>query len=415
MRLSRILISLFALVLVVGLFFTACPELEPDPTPKTETEQTSESQTPTTISVTGVSLNHTELSVIQGSTSTELGATVYPENATNKELIWQSSEETIVSVSNDGTLLVSDSATSGSKVTISVTTVDGNFSASCDVTVVVLVKSVKLNRTNLELEIGGEVYLNATVQPTEATNKDVVWSVSGNDGIVVDQNGHVSIKDDAVINSFGYVRVTTVDQNKIAECYIRIVASGVFKFEVEGVFNVSGKGVVVSGVVKAGTVRTNDSVTIYTSTGELTAKVHGIERFKTTLDSATVGNSVGLILGNDVTTDQVSPYDIVVGEGYVPVYTTKVKATIIHLTKEEGGRLTPIFSGYKPQFWFRGSSTTCKFTFDGDQIAPGETRADVTIEFDSPIYEVNVGMSFLGKESGKTVLRGVIDEILGTK
>ena len=178
---------------------------------------------PAPIAVTGVTLNKTESELEIGETD-YLSATVLPSNAENKAVTWSSSDTSKVSVSSSGLV----SAISEGVATVTVATVDGGFTASCQVTVNrssfdIPVESVSLDKTSITLQIGQASQLTATINPSNATNKDVVWSVIPANGetetcVTVDQNGFI------VANSEGHalVTVTTVDGGKKATCAVTV-------------------------------------------------------------------------------------------------------------------------------------------------------------------------------------------------
>ena len=128
---------------------------------------------PDVISVAGVSLNQTSVELTEGDEIT-LTATINPDNATNKKISWKSSDNSVVTVS-DGKL----SALKVGNATITVTTEDGGKTATCQVTVlmkVIPVSSVSLDKTSVELTEGDETTLTATVNPDNATNKNITWN-----------------------------------------------------------------------------------------------------------------------------------------------------------------------------------------------------------------------------------------------
>ena len=162
--------------------------------------------------VNGVSLNKDQLNLFIGETE-QLTATVYPEDATDKRLSWESSNSSVATVLDDGTVKGKDSGTA----TITVTTVDGEYQATCKVVVqkLVPVSNVKLNKSHLILTKGKTEQLEATVEPEDATNKNVSWTSSNSDVATVDENGKVT----AVGEGHTFIVVTsTDDDNKTATC-----------------------------------------------------------------------------------------------------------------------------------------------------------------------------------------------------
>ncbi len=146
-----------------------------------------------------------------GETKT-LSATVTPSNATDKTVIWKSSNASVVTVDSNGKV----TAKSAGSATISATA--GSFTSNCSVTVVVPVESVALNKTELTIEKGKNATLTATVNPSNATDKTVTWKSSNTAIATVDQNGKVT----AVNAGSAVITVTTKDGSKTATCSITV-------------------------------------------------------------------------------------------------------------------------------------------------------------------------------------------------
>lgn len=170
------------------------------------------------VSVAGVSLDKTEIVLVEGS-SEKLTATVEPTNATNKNVTWSSDHEAIATVDQNGTV----TARRGGQATITVTTADGSKTATCTVRVRIQigepVQSVGLNKTELALEVGKTGTLEAIVEPSDATNKNVTWSSSNSEVATVD-NGVVT----AVSAGEAIITVTTEDGGKTATCKVTVNA-----------------------------------------------------------------------------------------------------------------------------------------------------------------------------------------------
>ncbi|WP_415970957.1 Ig-like domain-containing protein [Anaerotignum lactatifermentans] len=170
------------------------------------------------VSVAGVSLDKTEIVLVEGS-SEKLTATVEPTNATNKNVTWSSDHEAIATVDQNGTV----TARRGGQATITVTTADGSKTATCTVRVKIQigepVQSVGLNKTELALEVGKTGTLEAKVEPSDATNKNVTWSSSNSEVATVD-NGVVT----AVSAGEAIITVTTEDGAKTATCKVTVNA-----------------------------------------------------------------------------------------------------------------------------------------------------------------------------------------------
>lgn len=176
-----------------------------------------------TVSVTGVSLNKTSLSLVEGG-SEALSATVAPDNATNKAVSWKSSDTGVATVDGSGKV----TAVKAGSATITVTTTDGSKTATCSVTVTsktILVTGVALDKTTLELVEGAEETLKATITPADATNQVVTWSTSDKN-IANVSDGKVT----AVKAGETTITVTTSDGGKTATCKVTVKA-----VELEGI------------------------------------------------------------------------------------------------------------------------------------------------------------------------------------
>ena len=166
--------------------------------------------------VTGVTLDRTSVELTEGD-ATVLTATVNPSNASNKNVYWTSSDQSVATVDNTGKV----SAMKAGSATITVTTEDGGKIATCKVTVkekIYPVTGVTLDRTSVELTEGDTTVLTATVNPSNATNKNVYWTSSDSSVATVDNAGKVT----AVKRGTALITVTTKDGNKTATCTITV-------------------------------------------------------------------------------------------------------------------------------------------------------------------------------------------------
>lgn len=173
---------------------------------------------PSEVAVTGVTLGETSKSLSVGD-SAVLTVTVLPEDATDKTVTWSSSDSSVVSVS-EGTI----TAQKAGSADIMVTTANGNYTASCKVTVTaktVNVTAVSLNKTSLSLTAGNSEALTVTITPAEATNKNVVWKSSSEAVATVDTTGNVTAK----AAGTAQITVTTEDGGKSASCTITVTAA----------------------------------------------------------------------------------------------------------------------------------------------------------------------------------------------
>ena len=199
--------ALISLTIISVVFFGCGPKEEPlPPTPPA----------PTTVSVSGVSLNKTSLSLVEGG-SESLTATISPDNATNKAVSWKSSDTGVATVDGSGKV----TAVKAGSTTITVTTTDGGKTATCSVTVTsktVSVTGVKLDNGKLELKAGETAQLTATVEPSDASDKSLEWTSSDAKVATVDASGKVT----AVGVGSATITVKTKDGGKTATCSVTV-------------------------------------------------------------------------------------------------------------------------------------------------------------------------------------------------
>ena len=179
---------------------------------------------------------------------------------------------------------------------------------------------------------------------------------------------------------------------------------------VEDVFSITGRGTVASGRIDRGAVRVGDEVEIVGIKPETQkAVVTGVEMFRKTLDYGEAGDNVGVLL-RGIQRDDIERGQVLAKPGSITPH-TKFKAEVYVLTKEEGGRHTPFFNNYRPQFYFRTTDVTGTITLpeDTEMVMPGD---NVTIDVDliHPIAVEN-GTTFSIREGGRTVGSGIITEI----
>ena len=179
---------------------------------------------------------------------------------------------------------------------------------------------------------------------------------------------------------------------------------------VEDVFSITGRGTVASGRIDRGAVRVGDEVEIVGIKPETQkAVVTGVEMFRKTLDYGEAGDTVGVLL-RGIQRDDIERGQVLAKPGSITPH-TKFKAEVYVLTKEEGGRHTPFFNNYRPQFYFRTTDVTGTITLpeDTEMVMPGD---NVTIDVDliHPIAVEN-GTTFSIREGGRTVGSGIVTEI----
>jgi elongation factor Tu len=183
-----------------------------------------------------------------------------------------------------------------------------------------------------------------------------------------------------------------------------------FLMPVEDVFSISGRGTVVTGRIERGVVKISDEVEIIGIRSTQKTVCTGVEMFRKILDSGQAGDNVGLLL-RGTKRDEVERGQVVAKPGSIKPH-TKFKAEIYVLSKEEGGRHTPFFNGYRPQFYFRTTDVTGVMTLpDGvEMVMPGDNVA-VQVSLITPIA-MEKELRFAIREGGRTVGAGVISEIL---
>ena len=184
-----------------------------------------------------------------------------------------------------------------------------------------------------------------------------------------------------------------------------------FLMPVEDIFSITGRGTVATGRVERGTVKVGDTVELVGLTNEVRdVVVTGVEMFHKLLDVAEAGDNVGLLL-RGVQRDEIERGQVLAAPKTIKPH-TKFKSEVYVLTKEEGGRHTPFFNGYRPQFYFRTTDVTGNITLeDGvEMVMPGD-NARFNIELITPIA-IEKGLKFAIREGGRTVGAGVVTEII---
>ena len=184
-----------------------------------------------------------------------------------------------------------------------------------------------------------------------------------------------------------------------------------FLMPVEDVFSITGRGTVATGRVERGTVKVGDTVELVGLTDEpRDVVVTGVEMFRKLLDQAEAGDNIGVLL-RGVQRDEIERGQVLAAPKTIKAH-TKFKAEVYVLTKEEGGRHTPFFNGYRPQFYFRTTDVTGNIELeDGvEMVMPGD-NARFTIELITPIA-IEKGLKFAIREGGRTVGAGVVTEVI---
>ena len=183
-----------------------------------------------------------------------------------------------------------------------------------------------------------------------------------------------------------------------------------FLMPVEDIFSITGRGTVATGKVDRGVVKVQDEIEIVGLTDESRkVVVTGVEMFRKMLDQAQAGDNIGVLL-RGVQRDEIERGQVLAKPGTIHPH-TKFKAEVYVLTKEEGGRHTPFFNGYRPQFYFRTTDVTGVIELEEgvEMIMPGD-NVRMEIELIHPIA-IEEGLRFAIREGGKTVGAGVVSRI----
>ena len=183
-----------------------------------------------------------------------------------------------------------------------------------------------------------------------------------------------------------------------------------FLMPVEDVFSIKGRGTVVTGRVERGRVKVGDEIEIVGIKPTVKSTVTGIEMFRKTLDEGQAGDNAGVLL-RGIEKEDIERGQVLAAPGSITPH-KKFEAEIYVLTKEEGGRHTPFFKGYRPQFYIRTTDVTGDITLpDGvEMIMPGD-NTKISGELITPVA-MEEGMKFAIREGGKTVGAGVVTKII---
>ncbi|WP_077368861.1 elongation factor Tu [Anaerosalibacter sp. Marseille-P3206] len=184
-----------------------------------------------------------------------------------------------------------------------------------------------------------------------------------------------------------------------------------FLMPVEDVFSITGRGTVATGRVERGVLKTGDSVELVGLAEESrTVVVTGVEMFRKILDEAQAGDNIGALL-RGVQRTEIERGQVLAKPGSITPH-TKFESEVYVLTKEEGGRHTPFFNGYRPQFYFRTTDVTGNIELEEgtEMVMPGD-NAKFTIELITPIA-MEEGLRFAIREGGRTVGAGVVSKVI---
>ncbi len=185
---------------------------------------------------------------------------------------------------------------------------------------------------------------------------------------------------------------------------------GAFLMPIEDVFSISGRGTVVTGRIERGIVKVGDTVEIVGIRTTTTTTVTGVEMFRKLLDQGQAGDNVGVLL-RGTKRDDVERGQVLAKPGSINPH-TKFEAEVYVLSKEEGGRHTPFFNGYRPQFYFRTTDVTGSIDLpEGvEMVMPGD-NINVKVSLIAPIA-MEDGLRFAIREGGRTVGAGVVAKVI---
>jgi elongation factor Tu len=183
-----------------------------------------------------------------------------------------------------------------------------------------------------------------------------------------------------------------------------------FLMPVEDVFSITGRGTVATGRVEQGIIKTGETIEIVGIKDSTTTVVTGVEMFKKILDEGRAGDNVGCLL-RGTKRDEIERGQVLCKPGSITPH-TKFNAEVYVLKKEEGGRHTPFFTGYRPQFYFRTTDVTgvAKLPEGTEMVMPGD-NVQMEIELIQPIA-MDQGLRFAIREGGRTVGSGVVTEVI---
>lgn len=183
-----------------------------------------------------------------------------------------------------------------------------------------------------------------------------------------------------------------------------------FLLPIEDVFSISGRGTVVTGRVESGIVRVGDEVEIVGLRDTTKTTCTGVEMFRKLLDEGRAGDNVGVLL-RGTKRDEVERGQVLAKPGTIKPH-TKFEAEVYVLSKDEGGRHTPFFNGYRPQFYFRTTDVTgtCDLPEGTEMVMPGD-NVQMVVNLHAPIA-MDEGLRFAIREGGRTVGAGVVAKII---
>ena len=206
----------------------------------------------------------------------------------------------------------------------------------------------------------------------------------------------------------------TVDQlMEAVDSYVPIPERSIdkpFLMPIEDIFSIQGRGTVVTGRIETGICKVNEEMEIVGFRDTRKTVVTGVEMFKKLLDEGRAGDNVGLLL-RGIDKDSVERGQVIAKPGTIKPH-TKFKGEVYVLSKEEGGRHTPFFKGYRPQFYFRTTDVTgvAQLPEGTEMVMPGD-NVQLVVELITPVA-MDKGLRFAIREGGRTVGAGTVSEVL---
>jgi len=238
------------------------------------------------------------------------------------------------------------------------------------------------------------------------------YDFPGDDTPVIRGSGLVALENPTDMEK-PYGAKTIVELFNAIEEYVPVPERPVdkdFLMPIEDVFSIKGRGTVVTGKIETGIIKVGDTVEIVGIKDTQTSTVTGVEMFHKLLDQGQAWDNAGILL-RGIERDQVERGQVLAKPGSIKPH-TKFEAEVYVLTKEEGGRHTPFFKNYKPQFYFRTTDVTGTIELPAgvEMVMPGD-NVKMTVELQSPIA-MDAGLRFAIREGGRTVGSGVVSSVV---
>ncbi|MDQ1343950.1 MAG: elongation factor Tu [Patescibacteria group bacterium] len=238
------------------------------------------------------------------------------------------------------------------------------------------------------------------------------YEFPGDDTPVIRGSGLVALENPTDMDK-AYGAKTIIELFDAIEKYVPIPERALdkpFIMPVEDVFSIKGRGTVVTGKIEQGIIKVGDTIEIVGVKDTQTTTVTGVEMFHKQLDQGQAGDNAGLLL-RGIEREQVERGQVLAKPGSIKPH-TKFEAEVYVLTKDEGGRHTPFFKGYKPQFYFRTTDVTGAIELPAgvEMVMPGD-NIKMSIELGAPIA-MEQGLRFAIREGGRTVGSGVVAKVI---